>query len=182
MSDILKGVVVGALIFTGTLTAMAQTTETPIVPQSTLKLADDPMEQPAPKPVVGQIVLQSNGTVLAGDLIGSNVYNGENEVIGDINDLIINTSGSVDGVVIGVGGFLGIGEKDVAVEMSTIAFIVPEEGNARLILNATREDLEAAESFKTTAVQKTQKRMEKVREQQQIQQLKRGVYPIAPTN
>ena len=72
------------------------------------------------KPVEGQIVMQSENTILANNLIGRRVYSGNDETVGDINDLIVNLDGSVEGVVIGVGGFLGMGEKKVAVEMSAI--------------------------------------------------------------
>ena len=71
--------------------------------------AEAPAEEVA-KPVEGQITMQSENTILADDLIGSNVYSDAGEKIGDVEDLIVSLDGSVEGVVIGVGGFLGIGE------------------------------------------------------------------------
>lgn len=110
-------------------------------------------EAPA-KPVEGQIVMQSENTILAKDLIGRRVYSGADETVGDINDLIVNLDGSVEGVVIGVGGFLGMGEKKVAVEMSAITVSAePQTGNIRLVLSSTREDLEAAPEFRTAEEQ-----------------------------
>jgi hypothetical protein len=53
-------------------------------------------------------------------LIGLNVYNNNNEKIGDIKQLMVNKSGQIDTVVIGVGGFLGMGERDVAVKFSEL--------------------------------------------------------------
>jgi hypothetical protein len=53
-------------------------------------------------------------------LIGLNVYNSDNEKIGDIKQLMVNKSGQIDDVVIGVGGFLGMGERDVAVKFSEL--------------------------------------------------------------
>jgi len=107
-----------------------------------------------PKPVEGQIVMQSENTILANDLIGRRVYSGADETVGDINDLIVNLDGSVEGVVIGVGGFLGMGEKKVAVEMSAITVSAePQTGNIRLVLSSTREDLEAAPEFRTAEEQ-----------------------------
>ena len=47
-------------------------------------------------------------------LVGLAVYGPNNERIGDINEVLVDRSGKVEAVVIGVGGFLGIGEKDVA--------------------------------------------------------------------
>ena len=55
-------------------------------------------------------------------LIGLNVYNGKNEKIGDIKQLMVDKSGNIKEVAIGVGGFLGIGERDVAVKFSDLKF------------------------------------------------------------
>ena len=48
-------------------------------------------------------------------LIGATVYGSDNSSIGEINDIVLASDGKVNGVVIGVGGFLGVGEKNVAV-------------------------------------------------------------------
>jgi sporulation protein YlmC with PRC-barrel domain len=56
------------------------------------------------------------------NLRGTRVYGANNENMGEINDVLINRSGQVAAVIIGVGGFLGIGEKDVAVPMSMLLF------------------------------------------------------------
>ena len=110
----------------------------------------------APKPVEGQIVLQSEDSMLANDLIGSTVYSPDNDSVGDINDVIVKLDGTVEGVVIGVGGFLGIGEKEVAVTMDQIELASFESGGTRLVLNASRADLEAAPDFKTAAEQRAE--------------------------
>jgi sporulation protein YlmC with PRC-barrel domain len=56
----------------------------------------------------------------ASKLVGVNIYGQNNEKIGDVNEVLIDRNGNADAVVIGVGGFLGIGEKDVAVPFSGI--------------------------------------------------------------
>src|SRR4029434_633429 len=56
-------------------------------------------------------------------LIGLNVYNDQNEKLGDISEILLDKSGKVDGVVIGVGGFLGMGQHDIKVEMSKLKFV-----------------------------------------------------------
>src|SRR4029079_14887855 len=56
-------------------------------------------------------------------MIGLNVYNEQNEKLGDINEILLDKSGKVDGVVIGVGGFLGMGEHDIKVEMAKLKFV-----------------------------------------------------------
>jgi sporulation protein YlmC with PRC-barrel domain len=59
----------------------------------------------------------------ASKLIGLNVYNEQNEKLGDINELLVDKSGKIDGVVIGVGGFLGMGQHDIKVELSKLKFV-----------------------------------------------------------
>lgn len=110
-------------------------------------------EEPA-KPVEGQIILQSEDTILAKNLMGSTVYTTVgDETVGSISDLIINLDGTVQGVVIGVGGFLGIGKKLVAVQMDSLDVSTDAAGNARLTTSATKADLEAAEPFVTAKEQ-----------------------------
>jgi sporulation protein YlmC with PRC-barrel domain len=59
----------------------------------------------------------------ASKLIGLNVYNDQNEKLGDISEILMDKSGKVDGVVIGVGGFLGVGRHDIKVELSKLKFV-----------------------------------------------------------
>jgi sporulation protein YlmC with PRC-barrel domain len=59
----------------------------------------------------------------ASKLKGLNVYNEQNEKLGDITEILIDKSGKADGIVIGVGGFLGMGQHDIKVEMSKLKFV-----------------------------------------------------------
>ena len=59
----------------------------------------------------------------ASKLKGLNVYNEQNEKLGDITEILIDKSGKVDGIVIVVGGFLGMGQHDIKVEMSKLKFV-----------------------------------------------------------
>jgi sporulation protein YlmC with PRC-barrel domain len=59
----------------------------------------------------------------ASKLVGVNVYNNDNEKIGDISEILLDTSGKVSGVIIGVGGFLGLGQHDVLVHMDQLKFV-----------------------------------------------------------
>jgi sporulation protein YlmC with PRC-barrel domain len=59
----------------------------------------------------------------ASRLKGLNVYNEQNEKLGDITEILIDKFGKVDGIVIGVGGFLGMGQHDIKVEMSKLKFV-----------------------------------------------------------
>jgi sporulation protein YlmC with PRC-barrel domain len=59
----------------------------------------------------------------ASKLKGLNVYNEQNEKLGDITEILIDKSGKADGIVIGVGGFLGMGQHDIKVEMNKLKFV-----------------------------------------------------------
>ena len=90
-----------------------------------------------------------HGGNLASTLIGSGVYGSSSEdaeMIGDINDIVISPEGDVSSVIVGVGGFLGIGEKDVAVSYETIDW-VDRDGERWLVANMSREQLESAPAF-----------------------------------
>ncbi|MEQ8306791.1 MAG: PRC-barrel domain-containing protein [Hoeflea sp.] len=97
---------------------------------------------------MGENTLYSRSS-LASDLIGSAIYSSSAEdadMIGDVNNIVIAPNGEVSSVVVGVGGFLGIGEKDVEVEYRTIEW-VDRDGERWLIANMSREQLEAAPTF-----------------------------------
>jgi len=68
--------------------------------------------------------------MMASDLIGTRVISANNESIGDINDVILDRNGQVMAAVIGVGGFLGIGEKDVAVPFRSLEFMNAQQVQA----------------------------------------------------
>ena len=60
------------------------------------------------------------GQYRASQLVGVNIFNAKDETIGDVNELLVDKNGAIQAVVIGVGGFLGIGEKNVALPYATI--------------------------------------------------------------
>ena len=67
--------------------------------------------------------------MMASKLIGTTVVGANNESVGDINDVIVDRKGQAMAVVIGVGGFLGIGEKDVAVSFQQLDFAASPQSN-----------------------------------------------------
>src|SRR2546423_2482276 len=71
-----------------------------------------------------QTAAQTQGTWRTSKMISLNVYNNNNEKVGDINELITDPSGKIDSVVIGVGGFLGMGERNVGVAWSQLKFVM----------------------------------------------------------
>ena len=94
-------------------------------------------------PDLGQAALASN-------LIGESVYTSESpdaEVIGDINDLVVGDDGTIEAVVIGVGGFLGVGEKNVAVNFDMIRWAEDGNGDQFAVFEASKESLQNAPEF-----------------------------------
>ena len=83
-------------------------------------------------------------------IVGAPVYDSpaaDANHLGDINDLVLNENGSVAAVIIGVGGFLGIGEKQVAVAYSALQWVVAADNTERFVVETTVEDLTAAPDF-----------------------------------
>lgn len=119
--------------------------------QTTAPAAPAPAaEQPAIIPAPGVPTYLSQRTQsqrLATSYLGKNVFGPDGQRIGDVNDLVVDTQpGGVPTIVIGVGGFLGLGEKDVAVPLGALRN-ERIEGAYRLVINATREDLRKAPTF-----------------------------------
>lgn len=87
--------------------------------------------------------------ISANDFIGKRVYSRAGDDIGEVNDLIMTGNGGIQAVVLGVGGFLGIGEKNVAVSMASID--MTKDGDAvRLVVDGTKEQFTAAPSYDAT--------------------------------
>lgn len=100
------------------------------------------------------LTAQSAEQISANTYIGQAVYNSADESIGKISDLIMEKSGGIDAAVIGVGGFLGIGEKWVAVPFEKISITqAPDTNDVKLTTTETAESLQAAPEFKTMAQQ-----------------------------
>lgn len=140
--------------------AQPQTMETPATgteqPADAMK---KPMDQAAaPASSSGYLTEQGADQIAASTYIGQSVYNSSDESIGEINDVIFTKDGSVEAAVIGVGGFLGIGEKNVAVPLDTITVAdVPNSDDLKLTTAETADTLKAAPEFKTKSQQVAEK-------------------------
>ena len=86
----------------------------------------------------------------ASKLIGTTVKNEANESIGSINEVVLGKDGKVAAVVIGVGGFLGMGEREVAVSFESLRIAQDENNRTVVSLNATKDSLKAAPEWKWT--------------------------------
>jgi sporulation protein YlmC with PRC-barrel domain len=121
------------------------TTQQPTAEQPSV--AEQP---PVQAPADLTAAIDTSNAMLASNFIGSAVYSTANENVGDINDVIFDSAGKVNAVVVGVGGFLGMGEKDVAVPLDKITMSKDESGANRFVISATREQLDAAPAFDKT--------------------------------
>lgn len=98
----------------------------------------------APKP---QEMAQAVRDVQLSGLIGSAVYDEAGERIGTVDDVIVDDSGAVSSVIVGVGGFLGIGEKHVAVPLKTLVTMRDEQGNLKLVSQAPKDAVSSMPAF-----------------------------------
>lgn len=141
--NLLATTAVATLIATG---AFAQDTTTPSPADPAA-----PMTETAPAEAVPETPGPQLGTDghLASKIIGENVYNGtgdDAEHIGDVSDIVIGADGGIDAVIVGVGGFLGIGAKDVAVDFAQLDW-AERDGDWWLVAPMTKAQLEEQAAF-----------------------------------
>ena len=92
-----------------------------------------------------------SGAVAISLYFDRNVHNGADERIGTVSDLIVGPDGKITAAVIGVGGFLGIGEKEVAVPFSSMQ-IARRDNDWYLVIEGTRDALRDAPAYEDTGV------------------------------
>jgi sporulation protein YlmC with PRC-barrel domain len=85
--------------------------------------------------------------MLASKLKGMKVRNSAGENLGDLNDIVMDDSGKASVAIVGVGGFLGIGEKDVGVPFGSLTFADANDGTRVARLDTTKEALNSAPTF-----------------------------------
>ena len=97
----------------------------PVLAQSPAPSASPPAAPPRAQTTTTTTVapMATAGQWRASKLIGINVYNDQNEKLGDINEILLDQAGKVNGVVIGVGGFLGMGQREIVVPMEKLKFV-----------------------------------------------------------
>jgi sporulation protein YlmC with PRC-barrel domain len=81
------------------------------------------------------------------DWYKQDIYDPSNSKIGKIDDVLVSDNGQVNALVIGVGGFLGAGEKDVAVPFTAVKWTTKDNKNY-LTMNTTKDELKAAQGLK----------------------------------
>lgn len=114
-------------------------------------LASAQMKAPAMRAAASEAMTvseQGRDDVLASKLVGATVYSPSDEKVGDIQYLVINKAGKVDAIVVGVGGFLGIDKKDVALTFNSLNVTYDADNSVRKITaNVTKDALKAAPAY-----------------------------------
>jgi len=132
--------------------AFAQTTAAPssaAAPHATVPAATSPAAAPhAAAPAAAPATAQASrhmrdDQIRASKLIGASVYDPNDQKIGAVDELVLNPDGKIADVVIGVGGFLGAGEKRVAVPMADLK----RGKNDHFVLAATKDSLKQMANF-----------------------------------
>jgi sporulation protein YlmC with PRC-barrel domain len=113
--------------------AVAQTTQTPAMPKSAT-------------PSATSADMTSTDVFRASKLIGTNVKNNDGDTIGEVDDLIISSGDQMLQAILSVGGFLGIGERHVAVPLKDLK-MARVDNNPEVFYQATKAELEGMPKF-----------------------------------
>ena len=86
---------------------------------------------PAGGGAAGQLMTQMQPNMMRGSkLMGVDVYGSDNQKIGDIDEVLVDREGKIQAIVVGIGGFLGIGEKNVAIPYTQVQWMTAEQASA----------------------------------------------------
>jgi hypothetical protein len=77
-----------------------------------------------------------------------NIYDPADNKIGEIMDVLVDRDGKITALIVGVGGFLGMGEKDVAVPFNSVRTTTKDNNKWYLVMNSTKDALKSAKGFK----------------------------------
>ena len=102
----------------------------------------------------GAVTGDSAHTYSADRLINATVRNAANENVGDINDIMFDGSGRITGIVVGIGGFLGIGERNVLVPYDQLQLRDDPDGKLVVMSNLTKQTAKSLPEYKRTNVTK----------------------------
>lgn len=102
---------------------------------ATTLMAVSALAQTSPAPTqpigAGQVITQMTPDLMRGSkLMGVDVYGADNQKVGDIDEVLVGKDGKVQAVVVGVGGFLGIGEKDIAIPYDQVQWMADTQAAA----------------------------------------------------
>jgi hypothetical protein len=128
--------------------AAAQDMKTPSTAQDMSKPATAPAVSAAASADQKIVTSQSPDQFLASKFSGTDVVGADDKKIGDVSDVLFDKDGKILAYVVSIGGFLGIGSKDVAMAPSSFQVIKGTDGNAdKLKVSMSQEELKQMASF-----------------------------------
>lgn len=131
-------------LISSSVSALAQTTPT----------APPPGTPPTATTSASPYYMRQADEMRASQLIGTNVVNTANDTVGEINEVVLSKDGKVAAVIVGVGGFLGMGEREVALAFSSLRLTHNGDGKVVITVNATKDSLKAAPEWKWDTMKK----------------------------
>ena len=156
LSTALTGLMIGAAVAQGT--PPAPSSPSPPAAQSSPPAAT-PDAKPSPSATAPSpsgassakfVNSQKSDQFLASKFKGTDVVGNDNEKIGDVSDILFDKEGKIEAYVIGVGGFLGIGAKDVALAPSAFQVVPGDKSkneSDKLKISMTKDELKQASNF-----------------------------------
>ncbi|TNC12689.1 PRC-barrel domain containing protein [Methylobacterium terricola] len=152
----MRRILLAAALTACAVPALAQTTSTSPAPTTApkmdapvsgaMKTDDKGMTTVNTSTMAVRFITSKPTDMVTSRLKGVNVYNNKNENLGEIEDFVITDGKTVNGVIISVGGFLGMGERYIAVDPSNL--VIHKDGNTvKAMLNTSKDDLSKAPTF-----------------------------------
>jgi hypothetical protein len=140
MKQVTLGAAIGALMISG---ALAQSPNAPAGSTSSPPAATTPSSGKA-----DLVTTQKPDQWLATKFKGTDVLGADDKKIGDITDILFDKDGKIQAYVVGVGGFLGMGAKEVALAPASFTVVPGDNGSAdKLKVSMTQDELKQAQSF-----------------------------------
>lgn len=135
-----------------TAAAFAQSSSPPSSSSDAPAAKTESSSMPAAKPEgsgkLNFVSSQKPDQWLATKFKGTDVVGSDNEKIGDVSDILFDKSGKVEAIIISVGGFLGVGAKEVALALNSFDVVPGQNGASdKLKLSATKDQLKDAQNF-----------------------------------
>lgn len=121
------------------------------MPETTTDPMVDPLDDPMADDVMGDDMgmesTPSDGTVTADDVIGTDLLGLDGDVIASVDDVVLDTAGSIESILVDVGGFLGLGATTVAIPFEDVSVETDENGDTVLRSQLTAENLEGMPEY-----------------------------------
>lgn len=141
-----------ALVSVSLASAEAQTSDTPAGNGGSTAAPADAGPMPAKPATLSddlrpKFVAQTPQDMVASKLVGLSVTNGAGDTIGQIADLVLDEKQQVKAWIVGVGGFLGIGAKYVAIDPSAIKVARGDNDSLKATIDTTKDQLRAAPEY-----------------------------------